>query len=158
GCRHHAKRRQNFREEAVMGKLPLGVLVATAVAGFTATASAADVSEVRIGRQYGLPYIQLVIMEDQKLIEKHARAAGLPDLKRNWATAGGPAALNDGIISGAIDVAAVGLPNLVTMWEKTRTNARVRAIAAMNAMPLLLLTRNPSIKELKDFGERDRIA
>ena len=75
-----------------------------------------------------------------------------------WATLGGPAQLNDGIISGAIDVAGVGLPNLITMWEKTRTNVKVRAIAGLNFMPLILLTRDPKIKALKDYGEKDRIA
>src|SRR3979490_1591766 len=77
----------------------------------------AELTESRIGKQYGLPYIQLVIMEDQKLIEKHARLQGLGDIKVDWATLGGPSALNDGIISGAIDIAAGGLPNLITTGE-----------------------------------------
>src|SRR5437763_4965943 len=97
-------------------------------------------------------------MEDGKLIEKHAKLQGLGDVKVEWATLGGPAQLNDGIISGAIDIAGVGLPNLITMWEKTRTNVRVRAIAGLNFMPLILLTRDPKIKTLKDYGEKDRIA
>jgi NitT/TauT family transport system substrate-binding protein len=118
----------------------------------------ADVDEIRIGKQYGLPYIQFVIMEDQGLIEKHARAQGLGDLKVQWTTLGGPAQINDGLISGAIDVGAVGLPNLITLWEKTRSNVQVRAIAGLNFMPLLLVTRDPRIKTLKDFGEKDRIA
>ena len=120
--------------------------------------AAAEVNEIKIGKQYGLPYIQFVIMEDGKLIEKHARLQGLGDIKVDWATLGGPAQLNDGIISGAIDVAAVGLPNLITMWEKTRTNAKVRAIAGLNFMPLILLTRDPKIKTLRDYTEKDRIA
>jgi NitT/TauT family transport system substrate-binding protein len=118
----------------------------------------AEVNEIKIGKQYGLPYIQFVIMEDQKLIEKHARLQGLGDIKVDWATLGGPAQLNDGIISGAIDVAAVGLPNLITMWEKTRTNVKVRAIAGLNFMPLILLTRDPEVKTLKDYTDKDRIA
>lgn len=122
------------------------------------TPARAEVSEIKIGKQYGLPYIQFVIMEDQKLLEKHAKLQGLPDLKVTWATLGGPAQLNDGIISGAIDVAGVGLPNLITMWEKTRTNVKVRAIAGLNFMPLILLTRDQRIKALKDYGEKDRIA
>jgi NitT/TauT family transport system substrate-binding protein len=120
--------------------------------------AAAEVNEIKIGKQYGLPYIQFVIMEDQKLIEKHARLQDLGDIKVDWATLGGPAQLNDGIISGAIDVAAVGLPNLITMWEKTRTNVKVRAIAGLNFMPLILLTRDPRVKTLKDYTEKDRIA
>ena len=124
----------------------------------SAMPASAEVDEIKIGKQYGLPYIQFVIMEDQKLIEKHAKLQGLGDIKVNWATLGGPAQLNDGIISGAIDIAAVGLPNLITMWEKTRTNVKVRAIAGLNFMPLLLLTRDPKIKTLRDYGEKDRIA
>ncbi len=123
-----------------------------------AAPASAEVNEIKIGKQYGLPYIQFVIMEDQGLLEKHAKLQGLGDLKVTWATLGGPAQLNDGIISGAIDVAGVGLPNLITMWEKTRTNVKVRAIAGLNFMPLILLTRNPKIKTLKDYTETDRIA
>jgi NitT/TauT family transport system substrate-binding protein len=134
------------------------ILAAAVVIVALAHPAAAEVNELKIGKQYGLPYIQFVIMEDQKLIEKHAKAQGLGDVKVEWATLGGPAQLNDGIISGAIDIAGVGLPNLITMWEKTRTNAKVRAIAGLNFMPLLLLTRDPKIKTLKDYGEKDRIA
>src|SRR2546421_12147033 len=118
----------------------------------------AEVTEIKIGKQYGLPYIQFVIMEDKGLIEKHAKLQGLGDIKVDWATLGGPAAINDGIISGAIDVGAVGLPNLITMWEETRANGKERAIGGLNFMPLILLTRDPKIKTLKDYGEEDRIA
>src|SRR6476659_10092987 len=118
----------------------------------------AEVNALKIGKQYGLPYIQFVIMEDQKLIEKQAKLQGLGDVKVEWATLGGPAQINDGIISGAIDIGAVGLPNLITLWEKTRSNVKVRAIAGLNFMPLILLTRDPKIKTLKDYGEKDRIA
>ena len=140
-----------------MTRLLASILAAGLLAALTAPA-AAEVSELKIGKQYGLPYIQFVIMEDGKLIEKHAKLQGLGDIKVDWATLGGPAQLNDSIISGAIDVAAVGLPNLITMWEKTRTNVKIRAIAGLNFMPLILLTRDPKIKTLKDYGEKDRIA
>jgi NitT/TauT family transport system substrate-binding protein len=140
-----------------MKRLFASALTLASLAAFAAPA-AAEVDEIKIGKQYGLPYIQFVIMEDQKLIEKHAKLQGLGDIKVNWATLGGPAQINDGIISGAIDVGAVGLPNLITLWEKTRTNVKVRAIAGLNFMPLLLITRDPKIKALKDYGEKDRIA
>jgi len=123
-----------------------------------AAPASAEVNTLRIGKQYGLPYIQFVIMEDGKLIEKHAKLQGLGDIKVDWATLGGPAQINDGIISGAIDIGAVGLPNLITMWEKTRTNVKVRAIAGLNFMPLILVAHDPRLKSLKDYGEKDRIA
>ena len=138
-------------------RLPGSALAAAMLVALAAPALA-EVNELKIGKQYGLPYIQFVIMEDQKLIEKHARLQGLGDIKVDWATLGGPAQINDGIISGAIDIGAVGLPNLITMWEKTRNNVKVRAIAGLNFMPLILLTRDPKLKALKDYGEKDRIA
>ncbi len=134
------------------------MLAAVLLAPALALPARADVNEIKIGKQYGLPYIQFVIMEDQGLIEKHAKAQGLTNLKVEWTTLGGPAQINDGLISGAIDVGAVGLPNLITLWEKTRSNVKVRAIAGLNFMPLILLTRDPKIKSLKDYGEKDRIA
>ena len=138
-----------------------GLLSALAAACVLAAATAparAETETIKIGKQYGLPYIQFVIMEDQKLIEKQAKLLGLGDIKVEWTTLGGPAQINDGIISGAIDVGAVGLPNLITLWEKTRTNAKVRAIAGLNFMPLILLTRDPRIKSLTDYTDKDRIA
>lgn len=137
-----------------MTRLLVSILTLVALA----VPASAEVNEIKIGKQYGLPYIQFVIMEDQKLIEKHARLQGLGDIKVDWATLGGPAQLNDGLISGAIDIAAVGLPNLITLWEKTRTNVKIRAIAGLNFMPLLLVTRDSRIKTLKDYSEKDRIA
>src|SRR3989440_9947865 len=134
------------------------LLACLAALVWLAAPAMAEVNEIKLGKQYGLPYIKFVIMEDGRLIEKHAKLQGLGDIKVEWTTLGGPAQINDGIISGAIDVGAVGLPNLITMWEKTRTNVKVRAIAGLNFMPLILLTRDPKIKTLKDYGEEDRIA
>src|SRR5437667_2325929 len=98
-------------------KAPTQVLIMAVLLGTGfATPAAAEVGELRIGKQYGLPYIQFVVAEDRRLIEKHAKLLGLADLKVEWVTMGGPAALNDGVISGAIDLAGVGMSNLVTMW------------------------------------------
>jgi NitT/TauT family transport system substrate-binding protein len=128
-----------------------------ATAALIAAPARAEVAELKIGKQYGFPYMQLIVMQDQGLIEKQAKAAGI-ELKVDWVTLGGPAQLNDGLISGAIDIAAVGMSNLVTLWSKTRGNIGVKAISGMNAMPLILVTRNPAIRTLKDYGASSRIA
>src|SRR5947199_9228704 len=101
-----------------MTRLPTCIWVLASLAAFAASARA-DVNEIKIGKQYVLPYIQFIIMEDKGLIEKHAKLQGLGDIKVDWATLGGPAAINDGIISAAIDVGAVGVPNLTPTWEQT---------------------------------------
>jgi len=119
-------------------------------------AARAEVDRLKVGLQYGLPYAQLIIMQERDFLTAHARAAGVPDLKLEFVTLGGPAVINDSLISGALDVGAVGMSNLVTLWDKTR--GTVRGLSGMNIMPLLLVSRDPRIKTIADYGPADRIA
>ena len=50
-------------------------------ANVPAHAASAERPEVRIVQQFGLSYLPLHVAVEQKLIEKHARAAGLGDVK-----------------------------------------------------------------------------
>jgi len=116
-------------------------------------------AEIRLARQFSMGYLQFNVMEHQQLIEKHARALGLSDVKVSWLTFNGPAAVNDALLSGTIDIAAGGAPGLLLLWSKTKGSANeVRGIAAMSSQPFLLNTRNPAIKSLADIKETDRIA
>ena len=69
----------------------------------------------------------------------------------------GPAA-NDALISGNVDIAMGGITVLLTLWDKTQGSMNVRGIATMVDSPIFLMTIDPRIKSLKDFGEGDRIA
>lgn len=131
------------------------LLAATAVLAAATTASA---QEVRVARQYGIAYIPLMIMQDQKLIEKHAAKAGMADVKVTWQQFTGGAVMNDALLSGNLDFAVVGPPPFLTMWARTQGTAnQVLGIASLNSMPMYLMTRNPAIKSIRDFGEKDRI-
>ena len=47
-------------------------------AGIATTQGArAEMSEIHVAQQYGISYLPLMIMEEQKLIEKYAKAAGV---------------------------------------------------------------------------------
>jgi NitT/TauT family transport system substrate-binding protein len=134
--------------------LALALLTATLV---TAQARA-EVTEVRAAQQYGLSYLALMVMEDQKLIEKYGKQGGL-DLKVTWAKLGGPAAMNDALLSGGLDFASGGVPGLITLWSKTKDSPlAVKGVGALNNMPVELITPNPNIKSVKDFTEKDKIA
>jgi NitT/TauT family transport system substrate-binding protein len=124
----------------------------------TTLASQAEVSELKIAEQYGISYLPLMIMEDQKLVEKYAKEAGIPDLKVSWSKFAGGNVMNDALLSDSLHFAAGGVAPLVTLWAKTRTNYGVKAVAAINSMPLFLNTRNPNVKTLKDFTDKDKIA
>lgn len=118
----------------------------------------AEVSQLRVAKQYGLAYLQLILMEDQRLIEKHAKAAALGDVAVTWATFRSSDVMNDSLIAGTVDFVCVGTPGLATIWAKTRGNIDVRGAAGLNAVPVHLITHNPAIKTLRDFTEKDRIA
>jgi NitT/TauT family transport system substrate-binding protein len=118
----------------------------------------AEVNALRIARQYGIGYLQMIVMESNKLIEKHAKAQGLGDLTISWSTFADGTVASDAILSGNLDYAAGGLGSFVTLWDRTRGSLGVRGVAALNSMPMLLNTRNPNIKTIRDFSEQDRIA
>ncbi len=125
----------------------------------SAAPARAETGEIHCAQQYGLSYLALMLMEDQKLIEKHARQQGLPDVKASWAKLGGPGAMNDALLSGGLDFGTGGVPSLITLWAKTKGSPlEVRGVGALNDMPVELITSNPKVKSIRDFTEKDKIA
>jgi NitT/TauT family transport system substrate-binding protein len=122
----------------------------------TASAARAEVAEVTLGQQFGLSFLPMMYMEDAKLVEKHAKALGLPEPKVVWAKLAGPSNLNEGLISGAIQFTALGTPSVGLLWDRTRGD--VKGLVAICSYPLYLNTRTPNVKSLKDFGPTDKIA
>ena len=115
----------------------------------------AEIEELRIGRQLGLGYLQLYVMQEQQLVEKHARAAGLA-LRTRYLPLGSPAVLNEQLLSGNIELASAGPSPFVLLWDKTRGKARL--VSALGNQPILLNTNKPAIRTLTDFTDQDRIA
>jgi NitT/TauT family transport system substrate-binding protein len=129
------------------------------MAGVLATPAAAQVAEVRFARQFSMGYLQFNIMEQHQLLEKHAKAAGVGEVKVVWATFNSPAAMNDALLSGSVDIVSGGVPGLLTIWARTQASANpVKGITAFSSQPILLNTSNPKIKSLTDYTERDKIA
>ena len=121
--------------------------------------ASAQTPEIRLARQFSMGYLQLNVMEHQQLIEKHAKALGIPEVKVSWFTFNGPTAVNEALISGNIDVGSGGVPGLLILWSKTKgTPQEVRGISALSSQPFLLNTKDASIKTIKDFKDSDRIA
>jgi len=128
-----------------------------AVAG-TASTALAEVGEVVLGQQFGAVYLPAMVMESEKLVEKHLAAAGMSNVKVNWAKLGGPAAINDAMLSGNLHFACQGVPSMAIIWDRTKSNIGVKALGAVANNNIWLNTRNPNIKSLKDFTDQDRIA
>jgi hypothetical protein len=117
-----------------------------------AATARAEVSEVKIAPSYGIAYLPLVVMEQNRLLEKHAKAAGLGDIKVSWVTISGGAGMNDALLSGNVDFVSGGIPPFSLLWEKPR--AVCGGIAALSAMPIFLNTRNPAVKSIATWARR----
>jgi NitT/TauT family transport system substrate-binding protein len=134
-------------------------LVVVLIAAAIASGARAEVGKVRISRQFGLPYLPMIVIEAQHLVEKHAKAAGLTDIETEWTQRAGPAADLDALLAGQADFIGPGVPTLATIWDKTiGTPQEARALIAMQSMPYVLVTRNPAVKTIADFTDQDKIA
>ncbi len=134
-----------------------GAALCAAVALSLPAAASAELTEIKVAKQYGISYLPLMLMEDGKLIEKHAKAAGI-DVTVTWATFAGGNVMNDALLSNSLQIASGGVGPLVTLWSRTRGNLDVRGVGALNSMPLYLVTRDPQVKTVADLSDRDRIA
>jgi NitT/TauT family transport system substrate-binding protein len=133
--------------------------VFASAAALFALLTPASAQEIRLAQQFSMGYLQLNVMEHQKLIEKHAAALGLPNAKVSWFKFNGPTAVNEALISGNVDIGSGGVPGLLTLWARTKgTPQEVRGISALSSQPFLLNARDPAIKSIKDFKDTDRIA
>ena len=106
----------------------------------------------------GVGFLPLLVMRDRQLIEKHASAAGLSNFSVHWIDLGGPAVMNDALLSGSVDFIAAGPPAFITLWDRTRGSADVRGVAAMSSLPMYLNTTNPNLSTLDDLTQTDKIA
>ena len=113
--------------------------------------------QLRIAEQFGIVYLLLNVAQDQKLIEKHGKAQGV-DIKVDWVKLSGGSAVNDALLSGAIDIAGAGVGPLLTIWDRTHGRQNVRGVASLGNLPYYLVSNNPSVKTIADFSDKDRIA
>jgi len=113
---------------------------------------------VKIGIGFGVGFLPMFIADEMKLVEKHAKAAGL-DVQTNYQRFSGSAAMQDAILSGAVDMGVYGVPALLIAWDKAKnTPQQIIGIAGVNASPLTLVTNKPGAKKLADLGPTDKIA
>src|SRR5262245_4806982 len=137
------------------GSMPAG-LTLTLLAAATA---AAQMPEIRLARQFSTGYLQSNVSERHTPVEKDAKAPGLLAVKVVWATFNSPAAMNDALLSGSVDIVSGGVPGLLTIWARTQGTANaVKGVTAFSSQAILLNTRSPTIKSITDYTEKDKIA
>ena len=118
----------------------------------------AEATTLRVAKQFGVAYMQFMVMEDQKMIEKQAKAAGLGDIAVEFNQFRSSDVMNDALLSGSVDFVSLGIPGIITIWSKTKGNLDVKAASSLNVSPLMLMVRDPSIKSIRDFKDHHKIA
>jgi NitT/TauT family transport system substrate-binding protein len=118
----------------------------------------AEVREVRIAQQFGVAYLPMMVMKNAKLIERQADKLGVGPLKVTWNTFGSGADMNTALLASTLDFAAAGVGPVLQIWGRTQGNLSVKGVAALGSLPLYLNTVNPSVKTLRDFTDKDKIA
>ncbi len=135
----------------------------TAVAFFlspvSTIASRAEVAELHMATQFGIGTLPMIIVEKKSLLEKHLAKAGLDQVKVTWRQFPGGGPMNDGLLSGSLDIVSAGTTVFVTLWAKAAgTQTGVRGIGAVSSLPLYLMTRNPDVKKIENLSQKDRVA
>ncbi|PKP85334.1 MAG: nitrate ABC transporter substrate-binding protein [Alphaproteobacteria bacterium HGW-Alphaproteobacteria-2] len=132
-------------------------LAATFLLAIGSASPAVAEGTIRLVEQPGISYLPFHVIRDQDLLAKHGAGRGI-EITAEWSQLSGGAATNDALLSGSVDIVAAGVGPLLTIWDRTRGAQNVRGIVAGAQFPFALVTNNPKVKSIADFGPDDRIA
>jgi NitT/TauT family transport system substrate-binding protein len=136
----------------------LVVLVGLCAAAASRAAAEDKVSDFRVGRQAGLFYLSLYVMEEQSLLAKHCTRLGIAPATLRLINFGSTSAISEMLLSGSVEAVSGAITPLLTMWDKTRGAQKVKAVTSLSNSVLYLNANDPRLKTLRDFTDQDRIA
>ena len=136
----------------------LMLLVSLSAAALSPACAQDKVSEFRVGRQPGLIYLPLYVIEEQNLLAKHCTRLGLPPTNLRLIDFGSASAISEMLLSGSVEAVSGAITPLLTMWDKTRGAQKVKAITSLSNSVLYLNANDPKLRSLRDFTVQDRIA
>ena len=129
--------------------LAAALLAAAAVAGSTARGAenVGAPDKITIASQFGIGYAPLLIVKQQRLLEK-----AYPGLKVEWKQLSSGTPITDGIIKGDIQIGAMGTGPMLLGWAR---GANWKVIAPLDEADLWLMARARSIRTVADLrGKR----
>jgi len=126
------------------------VMALVLVLALGASVDAQETKQLRIVKQPGLGYLQLVVMREQKLLEKR-----LPGVEIEWRQLTSGPVIRDAMVAGQMDIGSGGVGPFVQAIDK---GLDWKALGALNEMPLYLNCAREDIRSLKDVKPTDRIA
>jgi NitT/TauT family transport system substrate-binding protein len=130
--------------------LLLGAAVLALAMSGVPPADAQEARQLRIVKQPGLGYLQIIVMREMKLLEKR-----LPGVDLEWRQLTSGPVIRDSMVAGQLDIGSGGLGPFIQAIDK---GLDWKTLGALNEMPLYLNCARPEIKSLKDIKPTDRIA
>jgi NitT/TauT family transport system substrate-binding protein len=136
------------------------IAAAVVLFGAASPAAADQAKQLRIGVQYGLGYLPLYVAHDAGFLAARMREQGLEPVPVDIVPFAGGPQINDGLLSGNLEIGSGGLTALMVICDKTRAagDAQFLGVTALSSVPYELFTVNPNLKSLRDLDkEKDRI-
>ncbi len=125
----------------------LTTFVAAGGAATRAEAQGGPPSKITIAYQPGLGYAPLIIMKMQRTIERQ-----YPGTKVEWKVLASGTPITNGVISGDIEIGAVGTGPMLIGWAR---GVNWKVIAPLNEGDLWLMAKDPRIRTIADLrGKR----
>jgi NitT/TauT family transport system substrate-binding protein len=125
-------------------------LLLLAVAAPGPSADAQEAKTLRIVKQPGLGYLQLIVMREQKLLEKR-----LPGVELEWRQLTSGPVIRDAMVAGQLDIGSGGLGPFIQAVDR---GVGWKTLGALNQMPVFLNCARADVASLKDLKPADRIA
>ena len=122
------------------------------LAGCGGSSDSGDVAKLTIVQQYGMAYAPLKVIQEKGLIEANYDG----EVEVNFQTLNSGASINDAFVAGDVDVGLMGVAPAIT--GSLNEGVPYKICTNVSAQPHRLMTNDPSIKTLKDIGEKDQIA
>lgn len=131
----------------------ISLFLTTIVIAITVAASGCQKKEqsvIGIAEQFGIAYAPLQIMKEKKLLEKK-----LPGVTIQWKQFGGPTGIRESMLNGEVDFGFMGVAPVLIGIDN---GMRWRYAAGISSNETAIMTNRDSVRTLKDFTEKDRIA
>src|SRR5918995_780429 len=136
--------RRNHLRLAVAAVLVIGIGAASSAQG---ASEATRPDKITIAYQFGVGYAPLLIIKQQRLLEK-----AYPGLKVEWKQLASGTPITDGIIKGDIQIGAMGTGPMLVGWAR---GINWKVIAPLDESDLWLMAKDPSIRTISDLrGKR----
>jgi NitT/TauT family transport system substrate-binding protein len=140
--------RRNLLRRAVAVTV-VAAVASAAGAGSTASGAPAGPApqKITIAYQFGIGYAPLLIIKQQRLLEK-----AYPGLEVEWRQLASGTPITDGIIRGDIQIGAMGTGPMLVGWAR---GINWKVIAPLDEADLWLMVRDRSIRTIGDLrGKR----